>query len=458
MDALLSVNWMSFLVLAITLLCFKFLHWISHKIKWIFIMLLALLIGAVIGIVFASAGNTYLTWLNVIGQVYVKVITALVAPVIILCVISGLITLNDKEKMKSIGTKSVFWLLVSSAIAIAITMIIGSISHIGTGAGAAFSDLSSVTSNEIDAYNKMGTTFDAILLNLVPSNVIGDMSNNNIVAIIIMAVAVAVAYINVSAKEGENAVSIIKQIIEASKKIVFRILGFVIKQTPYAVLCLMAVSASQLLSDSEALTQLVLLIALIFVICLIQSYVVNAILLKFVAKLNPFKFFRKTFDIQATAFTTSSSVGTMPITQDRLVNRIGIDEAIANFTTPLSTTLGMAGGTCIWPILLVLFYINATGATWDAGQYLIMCFMCLVLSLGSAGMPGVGVVTAVSMFSAVGLPVAAVVLLMPINNITDMIRTLTNVTDGATAAAIVARKNNLLNDEILNKDQAEEVA
>ena len=96
------------------------------------------------------------------------------------------------------------------------------------------------------------------------------------------------------------------------------------------MLCLTACSASQLLSDKEALVQLVLLVVMVFVACLIQSYVVNAVILKSFAKVNPLKFFKKTFDAQATAFTTTSSVGTMPITIDRLIRKVGVDEEVAN--------------------------------------------------------------------------------------------------------------------------------
>ena len=291
----------------------------------------------------------------------------------------------------------------------------------------------------------METSFDTILLNLVPSNIAADLAADNIVAIIIIAVAVAVAYVSISSEEGEDKVLVIKKLIEAVKKVIFNILAYVIDLTPYAVLCLTACSASQLV-------QLVLLVVMVFVACLIQSYVVNAVILKSFAKVNPLKFFKKTFDAQATAFTTTSSVGTMPITIDRLIRKVGVDEEVANFTAPLGTTIGMAGCTCVWPILLAMFYLNATGQSWGVSQYLVMCFMCLVLSLGSAGMPGVGVITAVSLFSAVNLPIAAVVLLIPINNITDMVRTLTNVTDASVCAAVVARQNGLLNDEVFAKE------
>ena len=142
----------------------------------------------------------------------------------------------------------------------------------------------------------------------------------------------------------------------------------------------------------------------------------------------------------------------LPITIVRLIHKVGVDEEVANFTAPLGTTIGMAGCTCIWPILLAMFYLNATGQSWNISQYLIMCFMCLVLSMGSAGMPGIGVVTAVSLFSAVNLPIAAVVLLTPINNITDMARTLTNVVGANVTAAVVARKTELLDDEIFQTE------
>ena len=322
MDALLSVNWIALLVLMIALLSFKALNWIAYRVNWTVVILISMVIGAVIGVVFASEGNTYLVWLNLIGQAYVKLIKALVAPVILVSVISGLISLNDKEKMKKIGTKSVFWLLITSVTAIVVTLVVGAVTNIGKGAGAVFADISSVTDATLSAYQEMETSFDTILLNLVPSNIAADLAADNIVAIIIIAVAVAVAYVSISSEEGEDKVLVIKKLIEAVKKVIFNILAYVIDLTPYAVLCLTACSASQLLSDKEALVQLVLLVVMVFAACLIQSYVVNAVILKSFAKVNPLKFFKKTFDAQATAFTTTSSVGTMPITIDRLIRKV----------------------------------------------------------------------------------------------------------------------------------------
>ena len=249
MDALLSVNWIALLVLMIALLSFKALNWIAYRVNWTVVILISMVIGAVIGVVFASEGNTYLVWLNLIGQAYVKLIKALVAPVILVSVISGLISLNDKEKMKKIGTKSVFWLLITSVTAIVVTLVVGAVTNIGKGAGAVFADISSVTDATLSAYQEMETSFDTILLNLVPSNIAADLAADNIVAIIIIAVAVAVAYVSISSEEGEDKVLVIKKLIEAVKKVIFNILEYVIDLTPYAVLCLRACSACQLLSE-----------------------------------------------------------------------------------------------------------------------------------------------------------------------------------------------------------------
>lgn len=448
MDLLLSINWTALLVLAIALLLFKVLNYIAYKVNWTLVILSSLVMGAVLGILFSSKDNVSLIWLELIGKIYVNIITALVAPVVLVSVISGFISLNNKEKMKSIGLKSVFWLLLSAAAAIALSMFFGIVTGIGKSGGAVFSDISSVTDSTLSSYEGMKTSFDQVLLSLFPANVIGDMASNNVTAIIIIAIAVAVSYVGVASEEGEEKVKGFRDLIEAVKKIIYRILAYVIDLTPYAVLCLVAGSAGKLFSDRAALIQLVLLVALIYFVSFLHAYGFNAILLKFYAKVSPVRFFRKIFDAQAVAFTTQSSVGSLPVTIEGLTKKAGVDEEVANFTAPLGTTIGMPGCTCIWPVLLVLFYVNAAGLDWGVGEYVILAFMTLVLSLGGAGVPGIGVVSAVALFSAMNLPVAAVVLLMPINNISDMARTLVNVTTANVAAAVVARGTDLLDDEI----------
>lgn len=194
----------------------------------------------------------------------------------------------------------------------------------------------------------------------------------------------------------------------------------------------------------------------IHTLCLVHIYLFNIPLIKYGAKLSPIKFFKKILPAQITAFTTQSSVGSLPVSINGLTKRVGVDEEVANFTAPLGTTIGMPGCTCIWPILLAIFYVNAVGIKWGAGEYIMLAAVSLILSLGSAGVPGIGVVSAMAVFKAVNLPIAAIVLLVPINNISDMIRTMINVTTANVSAAIVARQTNLLNDKIFDTEEKEE--
>ena len=149
-------------------------------------------------------------------------------------------------------------------------------------------------------------------------------------------------------------------------------------------------------------------------------------------------------------------MGTLPICVENLVRKIGVDEEVANFTAPLGTTIGMPGCTTVWPMLLVIFYVNAMGLGWGVGDYLVAAVLALTLSLGMAGVPGIGVVSAISLFSALGLPTAAVILMLPINTVTDMVRTMENVTNANLATAIVARQTGLLDDAVFNAPEKAE--
>ena len=452
MDFLLSINWIALFALSIVGMLFVLIHRLSKKTNRTLVTLIALLFGAIGGIIFASENNTYLDWVELIGNIYVNVRTALAAPIILVSIISSFVSLKSKDAVKSIGVRSVFWLVASAAGAIVLSLLAGSVFGLWD-TSAVFEDITSVSDSTVQAYGGLTKSFDEVLLGLFPSNIIEDIGNNNIVAIIIIAAAIALAYIGVASSEGEDKVVSFKNLIEATKKIIFKILRLVIDLTPYAVLCLIASSAAAIFSDIDTILQLLLLVGIIYAVAFFHAYVFNGLLVKFAAKLNPFKFFKKIFQAQATAFTTQSSIGTLPVTIDSLERRVGVGEDVANFTAPLGTTIGMPGCTCVWPVLLVMFFVNAAGLNWGISNYILLAVVTLVLSLGSAGVPGIAIVSSVAVFSALDLPIAAVVLLIPINTISDMARTLNNATTAAVAAAIVARKEGQLDDSLFDQEE-----
>ena len=443
MEVLLSVHWMPFLALDLVLLAFVLLYLLAERINWTLVILLAMVLGAGIGVIFASENNAWLVWVDLLGRLYIKLLKLLVAPVIFLSIISGFISLSGRGNAKKIGLQSVFWLLFQALTAILLSLLAGQLLHIGSRAGAVFSELDSLDSGTVAAYAGLTQSFDQVLEALFPENLAGDLAANNVPAIILTGIAAAAAYLAIARQEGEEKVKPFADLVEAAKRIVFKILEAVIDLTPYAVLCLIAGSASRLLQSRQAILQLLVLVAVIYGVCLLHIYVLGGLLVRLAARRSPLRFFRAIFPAQATAFTTQSSVGTLPVTIRCLKEGARVAGEAADFTASLGTTIGMPGCTCVWPVLLALFYVHAAGLPWGFGEYLSLAVTALFLSVGSAGVPGIAVVSAIALFSAVGLPVGAVVLMIPINTISDMIRTTDNVSSAAIASAIVAEHSGL---------------
>ena len=300
----------------------------------------------------------------------------------------------------------------------------------------------------LSAYAGTTRPFTEVLRGLFPSNVLGDIVSNNVPGIILIALVLSIACLAVERQEGVEAVAPFCRGVEALRKIVFAVTDFFMELTPYAVLALIAGSASNLLTSRDTLRELVLLVAVIYGVCFVFTFGLGALLIAAQARLSPVRFFRRIFPAQVTAFTTQASVGTLPVTISALRERVGVSDRVADFTASLGTTIGMPGCTAVWPVLLAVFYVHAAGLSWGPQQYAVLALTAWFLFVGSAGVPGIAVVSAIALFSTVGLPIGAVVLLVPINTISDMMRTLTNVSSAAIAAAIVARRTGELDDAV----------
>ncbi|MBR4209650.1 MAG: dicarboxylate/amino acid:cation symporter [Lachnospiraceae bacterium] len=439
MFGLTLAQWVSILAIAITGLLFLLLNEMAKRISWTAVVLLSLVLGVLVGILFASDSGEYLVWVELIGSIYINLILALAAPVILVSIITGFVSLQNRQKMKTVGLKSVFWLLFGSLVAAALALVTGLILSVGKGAGELFAGIAEVRESQVSAYEALARPFSEVLEGLFPSNLILDIANTNIVAVILIGLMVALACIGAIRDGQGEKVKPFLDFVEALRIVLYRILEYVIDLTPFAVLCLIAGSAGRMISSGESVAQLLLLLALIYLVCLVHTYLYNGILVRVKGGTSPFRFFKAMIPAQLTAFTTQSSIATIPVTTRCITKDLGVGEEVAGFTVPLGTTIGMPGCTCIWPVLLVIFYVNAAGLSWQLPDFIRMGVIAVVLSLGSAGVPGIGVVSAVALFTALDLPVAAVVLMLPINTITDMIRTVDNATTAATAAVLVDR-------------------
>jgi Na+/H+-dicarboxylate symporter len=398
----------------------------------------ALVVGLIVGFVFQ--GHT--GWIMPIGKIYVTTLGAIVMPLIIVSILSSVTSLGSAKQLRGIGTRSVVWLLLTNAIAITLSIALGLIFGIGKN--------SYLSVEGVDAANFEGTlkSFSEVLIGFFPQNIIHDISDDHIIPVILFTVLIAVSYVLVS-DEKKQKVIVFKHFIDAAKDIVYKAVGFIIELTPYAVLALVATATSNGVGREGMVWSLIALLILTYIGMVIDTWGVNYVLLKVFADIKPLAFFKKIVPAQVVAFSTQSSVGTLPVTTRILTEEIGVGPEVSNFTAPLGTTIGMPACAGIWPILVAIYGIHGLGIQYSVQDYVVLGVMGLFVSIGVAGVPGTATIVTASVLTAVGLPLEIMVLTIPISSIADMGRTATNVTAAAVASTIVARKEKDLDEDIL---------
>ncbi|MDR1068412.1 MAG: dicarboxylate/amino acid:cation symporter [Clostridiales Family XIII bacterium] len=397
----------------------------------------ALVIGVVFGIVFK--GHT--SWVMPIGKIYVTTLSAIVMPLVIISILSSITSLGSAKQLRGIGARSVGWLILTNAVAIILAIGFGLIFGVGKNSYLSIAG--------VDAANFEGTlkSFSEVLIGFFPQNVVADIAGDKIIPVILFTALIAVSSV-LAAQANRAKFAVFKQFVEALKEIIYKAVGFIIELTPYAVLALVATATSNGLSRGGMMWSLIVLLIISVVAMAIDTWGVNYVLLKVAAGLPPLKFFRKIVPAQIVAFSTQSSVGTLPVTTRVLQEDIGVSPEVAHFTAPLGTSIGMPGCAGIWPVLVAIYGIHGLGIAYSVTDYIILGVMGLFVSLGVAGVPGTATIVTASVLTAVGLPLEIMVLTIPIAAIADTARTATNVTAAAVAAAIVARREKALDEDI----------
>ncbi|MDR1428463.1 MAG: dicarboxylate/amino acid:cation symporter [Bifidobacteriaceae bacterium] len=432
-----SVDWLSLGVLALVAAAFAAIFILRRRrVGFTVVTLGALGVGLAIGVVFSG----HVGFVAPIGRIYVAVLGAIVAPLIIVSILSSVTSLRSVAQLKGIGLRSVAWLLGSTLLAIVLALGLGLVFGVGRNSALAIDGLDpSGLENQL-------VSFSTVLVDFFPHNVVLDIAENKIIPIILFTLLIAVSYVLVANKNPAK-LAPFKALVDAVREIVYKAVAFIIELTPYAVLALVAVSAGNGASQG-VVWSLIALLLVSFVAFAIDSFLLGGVLVTVFAQVNPVAFFRKLLPAQVVGFSTQSSAGTLPVTTDILTAKVGVAPAVANFTAPLGTTIGMPGCAGIWPMLVAIYGIHGLGIDYSAADYAVLALLCLFVSLGTAGVPGTATITTASVLTAVGLPLEILLLVVPISAIADTGRTATNVTGAAIAATIVAREEGALDDEV----------
>lgn len=423
--------------LGTTLILFGLLFYLAkRKVNFGIRTLIAMIFGILIGLVFQG----HVDLVRIFGQIYTRLISAIVVPLIFVSVIASIIQLESTAKLKSIGLGSIFWLSLNTLVAAILGVVVSKLFNLGVGVTILESSEASTAT--------IPTLLETIL-NLFPRNIFAHAANQEIIPLLIFALMIGFTFVKL--RERIPSLSTFKDGIDALNTILFGIVRSIIKLTPYAVLSLIAYATSRHSANVD-LWVLTLPVLVAYLMLIVQTFLVHGTLIALVAKVNPIRFFKGIFPAQIVAFTSQSSIGTLPVTIRQLKENLGIHEDVASFVATLGANMGMPGCAGIWPTMLAVFAINALGIPFTLAQYAMLIGTTVLVSIGTVGVPGTATITATAVFASMGLPLDVIVLMTPISSLVDMGRTATNVTGAATATLIVAKKTGHLNEEIYNQN------
>jgi Na+/H+-dicarboxylate symporter len=392
-------------------------------------VMLGLGLGLVLGFIARDTDAAWLTaTLTTIGKIFVQLLYLVVPPLVFAALVVSITNLRGVAGAARLAGKTLLWFAGTALIAVTIGIVIGALTSPGNGF-----DTSKLSKSDIPQHT--GSWLD-FLTGMIPSNPIDAFSGSGkVLQIVFIAIVVGIAAIKVG-KKADPFISFTRSLLE----IVQKALWWVIRLSPLGVLGLIGKSVASY--GWNLLAPLATFTVDVYVGCAIVLFVVYPILLSVVAKVNPVKFFTGAWAALQLAFVSRSSVGTMPVTQ-RVVTRLGVPEAYASFAVPLGATTKMDGCAGVYPALGAIFVANAYGVHLGVKEYLLIVVCSVIGSAATAGLTGALVMLTLTL-STLGLPLEGVALLLGIDAMLDMMRTMTNVAGQAVVPILVSASEKTL--------------
>lgn len=369
----------------------------------------------------------------IVGNGFLRGMQMLVVPLVFSSLVCGAMAIGDSKKLGKVGVKTMLFYLVTTALAI--TIALGTAKLINPGIGL---DMNNIEIAETTIAAK--ESFSDVLLNIIPKNPIQALAEGNMLPIVLFAIIVGI----ILAKRGDKCETV-GNFFSEFNDIMMDMTMMVMKVAPIGVFCLIAKTFSGI--GFSAFLPLLKYMMGVFIALGIQCFIVYGSLLKGFTGLSPIKFIKKFSPVMGFAFSTATSNATIPLSIDTLDKKMGVSKRISSFTIPLGATINM-DGTAIMQGVAVIFVAQAFNITLTPIDYLTVIATATLASIGTAGVPGVGLITLSMVFTSVGLPVEGIGIIMGIDRILDMSRTVVNITGDAICTTIVAHQDKALKREV----------
>ena len=381
--------------------------------------LLALVFGLLFGH-YASA--ELLSFVLPFGDAFLKLLRLVIVPLTFSTIVASFARLNDMNILRMLGIKTLMWFIITALIAGIVGVMVGSVIKPGIGLNLSSLNVENFKPREIPS-------IASTLLDMLPGNLIADIAMGKIIPVILFAVFFGVALTSLQDKG-----KYVRIFFDEFSQVMFKLTRFIIRLSPIGIFALIAQVGSEY--GVATLIPLAKFIAAIYIACFCQL-IVYGLLLAFVARCNPFVFVKQFWPAMITAFTTSSSLGTLPVTLETLVDRVHLDEKVVGFVAPLGATMKMDGCGAIYPAIVCVLTANLLGMDLSVQQYILIILTSAIATIGTAGVPGTASIMATVVLVSVGLPLEGLALVIGIDKIVDMMRTLTNVTGAGVCSVLV---------------------
>ena len=376
---------------------------------------------------------------HVVGKMFINALNMMVVPLVLFSLICGVCGIGDVKLLGKIGTKSFCFYVMTTAVAIASAILIAGGLGIGEGMNA---------SSEANFTGREAPPLSDVLINIIPTNPINAMAQGEMLSIIFFAILFGISLLLV----GRKATKLI-ELIEILNEAMMKMVTIIMALAPYAVFCLLAKAMAEL--GVELFTQLIGYVVVLAGVLMFHLFVTLLLFLKVFSGLSPATFLKKIRNVQVFAFSTSSSNATIPVTLRTVTERMGVNNSVASFTVPFGATINM-DGTAIMQGVATVFIANMYGVDLGIAGYLTVIMMSVLASIGTAGVPGVGLIMLSMVFSQVGLPLEGIGLILGVDRLLDMLRTAVNVSGDAVVSLIVAKSEGKLDEDVFNNKNLED--
>jgi Na+/H+-dicarboxylate symporter len=398
----------------------------------LFAMLLGFTVGSIIyytnifGDTLSNIVEDYVFKLG--SDIFINLLKMLIVPLVFFSLVSGISSLGNLKSIGNISLKTITLYLITTAIAVSLSLFIGAIFQPGSGVNTA----NLISPDKLP----QGQGIYQTILDIFPANIIEAMANNQMLAIVFFSIIFGLAL-----NKTNHLTNNLSESFEKLNTVFMQLVVMIIAFAPIGVFCLIGkfVIADGLNVFGEALKYVILLIATLF----LHMFITYSVLIKFFTRLSLKTFFLKMKDVAVFAFSTSSSAATIPVTLKTVENELGVNKNVAAFVVPVGATINM-DGTAIMQGMATIFIAQMSGIDLSLIQYIQVVLLAVATSIGTAAVPSAGTITLVIILQQFGLPLEAIGIILAVDRILDMTRTAINVTGDAAVACVVAESEGML--------------